>query len=220
MQSHARRYRGPRLRSIHEALFSVNTGLIVTQMAITAGGWSLIRPLITMEMYINYWLHIRQTDFVRGYFAFYVPATTITLCIWIALRLTSRSRLTDRLLYSMAGPLIVIAMPTYWHYMALKTNLWGWYGSQSWRFGASPFEAIFVLAVIFVYLYGKWPLPWWTLLPLLAMHFFFWAMPIHEIAVVGSPIVAPLVGFCASSVWIFYIEKFRAYTYHNVAELA
>ena len=166
-----------RLRYIHEALFSLTAGLATT-IALVASGWAL-NTLRVMEVHINHMLHIRQCDLIRGYFAFYVPFIAISLSTWALIRFTAYSRLTNRLLYSVAGPLALVVMPAYWLYLALTTNLWGWYGSQRWRFGASPFEAILGLAAILVYLSGNWPLPKWTLIPLLAIHFFFWAMPIH-----------------------------------------
>jgi hypothetical protein len=183
-------------------------------LVIVAVGWPLINLLVTMEMYINDLLHIRQTDFVRGYFAFFIPSIGFSLCLWALLRLSSGSKLAKVVLHSIAGPLILLAIPAYWQYLAWTSNLWGWYGSRNWRYGASPFEALVALAIALIYLRGKWPAPWWTLTPFLAMHFFFWALPVHEIAFGPSVLLGPLVlvGFCASWVWVAYVANRRRTT--------
>lgn len=198
-----------KLRPIHEVLFSLNTGLVGIEIAVAVAGWSLIQPFDLMEMHVNSWLQIRQADFVRGYFAFYVPSIVGALCIWMILRLTSSSKPTNYLLHFIAGPLMLLGMPAYWQYVAVKTNLWGWYGSQTWRYGASPLEAMTALAVILVFLFGKWPGPPWTIIPFLAMHFAFWTMPIHRIWLGGPQLIVPVVGFLSCSLWVFYVEKLK-----------
>jgi hypothetical protein len=206
-----------RLRYIHEVLFSLNTGLMGTELAVTAGGWSWTSRLVRMEMHINYWLHIRQTDFVRGYFAFYIPSIAAALCIWALLRLTANSRLTNVVLNWIAGPLTLLALPVCWQYIASTTNLWGWYGSQGWRYGASPFEAVVTLVASLVYLRGKRPLPWWTAVPLLAVHFYFWGMPIHDISFGPSSALGPVLGFCASLIWVVFVNQSKKAAPANVA---
>jgi hypothetical protein len=196
------------LRYSHEVLFSVNMGFCATTIAQTACQW-FSDASTTLELNINRWLHIPQSDFIDGYFGFYVPAVVASFCIWISLRLTSHSRLTNGLLDTVAGPLNLLGMPAEWYYLAVTTNLWGWYGSYNWRYGASPFEPVAAIAITIAYICRKWPSHWWATVPLLALHFFFWGLPIHAIGFARSVLLGPLVGFCASVVWVLYVNQSR-----------
>ena len=190
---------------VHEAFLAINIGLAITAITFAMKISLLVTPLIKMEIYLNHMLHIKQWDFIRGYFAFYLPALIISALIWSLLRLSSRAKLTDQFLFWIAGPLILLAMPSYWLYLATKYSYWGLYGSEIWRLGLSPFEPIVATTIIFAYLFLRQKISLWPLVPLFALHFLFWTMPIHAVSFGPLGLVAPIAGFGASVAWAFYI---------------
>lgn len=195
------------VRYVYEIFFSINTGLAITAMVIAVAGWFIFTPLAKMETYLNNVLHIKQWDFIRGYFAFYIPALTISFLIWGLIKVCSHARLMNRFLFWIAGPLILLAMPIHWLYLAGRYGYWGWHGSQTWRLGISPLEPCVAVAVALAYIIGNQRRFTWLIILLLALHFFFWSIPLHTISFGPVALAAPFVGFFASAAWIFYINE-------------
>jgi hypothetical protein len=113
------------LRLVHEALLALNmASATVSTVFLTSRDASL--PFVHLEIRINHLLHIRQTDFIRGHFAFWIPAIAMAGCLWLLLLALSRNRSTGELqrwftgliaffLFPLVGTYAYKGGPFLWH---------------------------------------------------------------------------------------------------------
>jgi hypothetical protein len=167
---------------------------------------ALIPPLARMEGRINGLLHIRQTDFVRGYFVMWVPSAALALVIWLLLRALRRTRLAQESLRSVAGIATLLAPPVYWVYH-YDTTSW----PVGWPYQGAPFEIAMALLCAILFAAGRWKAPLWAGVLLLVLHYgFWWFVPGSEYEAPNySGPLGPALGFCAALAWIVYLSRLR-----------
>jgi hypothetical protein len=191
------------LRYLHEVLFSLNVAF-ASMTIMSATSPHVTRIFSRMESSTNLFLGIRQTDYIRGYFAILIPSLILALALWAALRLSRRTRLTREILRSVAGIVALFALPAFWFY---AFQSYGW--PFGWPYREAPFELSAALVCVWLFLKGKWPARWWLGVLFLVGHYtFFWiriggnyAMPNY-----AGPI-APILSFSSAVAWAFYIRR-------------
>jgi hypothetical protein len=194
-----------RLRYLHEILFSLSIAFLgVSLLFLAAPGLRI--PFTHLEVTINLFLHIRQTDLIRGYFEYSISSAILALCIGIILQLSSGTRLTKEILRSVSGVMLLLAPPAFWfcHYQVV-----GW--PFGWPYRWTPVELTVVVVCAVLYLGGKWPFPAWISISLLLGHYAFWYwIPSTNpgLADYSGPI-APILGFCSALAWGVYVARLR-----------
>src|SRR5260370_23015996 len=109
------------IRNVHEVLLSLNVSFaIMSVVELELEAHRGIAPFFWLEFSINKLLHIRQTDFIRGYIAFAVSSVALALCFWLALRLSAGAEVTRRILPSLARPVVLAPPFGVWLYMYQK----------------------------------------------------------------------------------------------------
>jgi len=196
------------IRRVHEAAFSLNVALVLMAFVLQYAPSSLISNLNRLEISVNRMMHIRQTDFITGYWSFFLPGIALALCIWVFLRVFPRAKFTRRILRSEAG-FIAVGAPALWWLCATY--------SQSHRYGWSPFssiqfyELLAALFCIILYLYRRRSVPNWGAIFILLLHYAFWSWQFWPLFVTlvrgwgGSAAVTLLVGLCSSLLWMLYL---------------
>lgn len=181
--------------SLHLAFAGMSVVLIASETMPTLFG--------RMESRINNFLHISQTDFIRGYFGIWVPTVLGAFLIWILLRAFHRGRYTQEFLRSVAGLITILTPPTFWVVV---------YVHMSWSFAAryrSVIEVTTALVCTLLFLSGKRRVPTWIGFIFLIAHYAFWYyIPGSEH---GRPSYlgpfGPLLGLCSAVVWFLYASR-------------
>jgi len=197
------------LHAAHEVATAVNLAL-----ALTAIGFGLAGPyhpaaeaFRAMDLAISRNLGILppQSHFTEGYFAFFVPACVLAVCVWLLLRLTSRARLTRAFLRSGSGVVAPVAAPAWWLVLYYKADEW------------SLFTVIQSVVVLLILLYGIWyvsaerTVPGRGVAVMLALYygFWFWQFGLYSSFGGYSGPLAPAAGLCASVTWFLYSRQPR-----------
>ena len=193
------------IRHLWEALFSLHLAFAGMSMACIAS-IAVAAPFSRMECRINAFLHIRQTDFIRGYFATWVPSALAAVLIWVLLRTFARTRFIKEFLRSSAGAVTIFAPPAFWVFF-YEQSFW----PVGWPSRGAPFELAIALACTLLFLSGKWKAPPWVSFLLLTVHYVFWyfagsSNPSYPNY--AGPF-GPTLGFCAAVVWGLYVSRLR-----------
>ncbi len=194
-------------RYLHETFFSLNIAFAIMALVFLYSG-TLTSALFRMDYSIQRFLHIRQTDLHFGNWAFFLPGTVLALCIWLSLHFSSHTRLTRGILRPVGGIVALTALPIYW--------LCATY-SASHRYGWNPLHAIqfyevaLVLICVFLYLGGRWRVPWWGNLIIILLHYGFWFRQFgteYLLTAYSGPItLTPIVGLSSTLAWILYVRR-------------
>jgi hypothetical protein len=126
-------------------------------------------PFSHLEVRINQFLRINQTDFIRGYFEYLISSTILALCVWTLLQWSSGTRLTKEIIRSVSGVMLLLAPPAFW---VCFYQIVGW--PFGWPYHWAPVELEAAVSLIALFLLGKWPVPRWIGVLLLAAHYNFW----------------------------------------------
>src|SRR5438477_7499296 len=138
------------IRQVHEIFFALNVAYAAVSILFTES-LAAAGPFRGLEIRINHLLHIRQTDYIRGYFEVAIPTLLLAVVLWMSLRIGSRTRFASEALRSLAGVTALFLIPAMWAYGYSRV---GWpYG---WPFRGAPVEIIWILSVFFLLLSGKW----------------------------------------------------------------
>ena len=191
-------------------MFSLNIASAIIAGLFLNGPRSVVSALFRMEISIQAFLHLRQTDLHLGYLAFFLPATALTLCIWISLRLYSHTRLTQELLRTVAGFASLAAPAVCWLCEAyIGRRRYGWNPLQA----IQTYELAVVLVFLTLYLAKKWPIPWWGSILIISLHFAFWFWqfgPYSLLLHYGGPLVLePIIGLSSTLAWVLYIRRLQ-----------
>jgi len=192
------------LRHLHEVLFAMTIAFgAVSVLFLTFPGLS--GPFVHLEVSINRVLHLRQTDLIRGYFEFLIPSCAVAFCLWLLLRLSSRTNFTEQLLRSAAGIAVLSVLPVFWLYLSQTQGL-----SFGWPYRGWPLELAAAIVIAILFLRGRTALPSSLLVLLLAAHFsfWFWIRGNFQLANFAGPI-APVLAFMSSVAWVFYVQQAR-----------
>jgi hypothetical protein len=210
MHGHRKR---PLVAILVEILFSVNTGFAGMSILFSTS-LSASLPFVHLEVYLNRLLGIRQTDFIRGYFTIWIPSVVVAVCVWSLLRFLIRLGVTQRLLLSVAGIMILLSPAAYWTCVYERN---GW--SLQWPYKTIWGEATLATVCFFVFLKGPWRAwrrigvlaflghcifwYWFTINGFRSLRWADWEMPGY-----GGPF-GMVLGFCALMIWCFYVYESR-----------
>jgi hypothetical protein len=210
-------------RYAHEALFSINAGMIIKLFRnLTLGRSSIgaadVRLEQNLQWGINTHIHRFPQSSVGGYAAFTLLALIAAGTIFVVLRLFSLIRLEDRFLRLCAGLLSAILLPTCWLYVSALNPPPR--GLPSPPLVLLAFELGCIVSWILLYLRYK-PGPNWFNIALLALHFVFWGW-----LLLGGPFfwrdpfkcIFPAMGFASVFAWSLYVKASTAGVYEVSGE--
>ena len=193
----------PTLHFLHVALISMYTAfLAVSIIFLVAPNLSI--PFVRLEININHFLGIRQTDLIRGYFEYLISSMILASCIGIVLHISSGTRLGKEILRSFAGGLLVLAPAIFWFfYYQVVGRAFGW------PYRGAPLELSAAMVILALVLIRTWRIRWWLSSLLFAAHYNFWYWrPTSDpgLASYAGP-WGPILGFCSALVWGIYIAR-------------
>jgi len=197
-----------KVRYLWEALFSLHLASLGVA-TVSEASFAVFAALSRMEAGTKILLHVRQTDYVSGYIALWLPSVLVGLLIWIVLRISGRTRITQKFLGSLAGIITIVGPFALWVPNCEEAS---W--PVGWIYGGAPFETTAALVCALRFLSGRWRVPSWAGLLLLASHYAFWYFA--RFAPNANPsgfcdpgaFVTPL-GFCAATAWGIYVRRLR-----------
>jgi|SRR5271163_1718269 len=191
------------VRQTFELLFSLNLSFAIVSI-VDLEAHPVLSPFFSLEFSINKLLHIRQTDFIRGYIAFTASTVALALCFWLALRLSAGVTITKRILRSLAGPVLLVAPSSFWLYLYQKQ---GW--PFGWPYRWAPLELALALVCAWLYIGGRWRFPIWFGVLLLGAHYayWFWIFGGNYFASNYSGPAAPILGFSSALAWAIYVRR-------------
>ena len=168
----------------------------------------LALPFIRMELTTKRLLQVRQTDLIQGYLAFSIASILLALCFWLALRLFSGARFAGEFLRSFAGIATTLALPAFLLYVEHRDR---W--SLGWPYAAWPMEIGAAILCILLFLTGRFRVPAWLGIFLIAVHYayWFWTRGNAYLANAVGPI-APALGFFSTLVWAAYVKTLHQST--------
>jgi len=194
------------LRFMHEGFFALNTSCATVLLAF-ANSPSVSNPFGHLEMRMNHLLGIRQTDYIRGHFEFWIPALALAFCVLVLLRLFSKAAVTKKILRYFAGVAALFFLPVVVNYVDQNR---GWllappYGTIS--------ELVFAATVFFLFAYKKAPVPLSLSLAIVIAHYVFWysfrgrlRIPNWDAPGCFGPL-GPIIALGASVVWVAYVRS-------------
>ena len=186
------------LRYLHEILFSLNVAFLGMSFVLLFGPSrrpDLASPFFAMEAIINRSLHIQQTDFIRGYFAFYLPSLAVAACIWVLLRLLANTDFAHMLLKQLAGLVAILAAPGFFLFV------------NNGRLGSEMAELVPVAAIAVMCFRNAKALPTWVVVVVFAAHnvFWFWQFGFRLSTFNYSGPLAPIACFFSATAWLLYL---------------
>lgn len=132
------------VRLFVEALFSVNTAFAALSIVFRASLSASIL-FIHLEVYLNHLLGIRQTDYIRGYFTIWIPSIIAAVCLLTLLRLLRELRVTQLVVRSIAGFMILLSPAAVWT-CVYEQNGWSlqWPYKMIWGEGAAAAICVYI----------------------------------------------------------------------------
>jgi hypothetical protein len=196
-------------RYIHEVAFAVNLAFVSIGLFFLYAPDSLKYCVGWLEPTVNGLLGIRQTDFVTGYWEFFIPGTALTICIWIALRLSRRTSFARQSLRYAGGIVALSGAPVLWLCMYyLAERRYGWTPLRAVQF----YELAAAVSCLIVYFLRRWPIRPWGSVALLFAHYAFWLWQFRGIFNTlvrgwgGTVAIIPFAALCAGLAWAFYMH--------------
>lgn len=195
------------IRFVHEALFSLNVTLVVMALVFQHSPHSLSSVLNELEFAINRYLHIRQTDFITGYWQFFIPGVALAVLFTSLLRTNSDSHFTEVIVRWVAGVAAVALAPAW--LCATDIQVHGW----TFAAAIQVCELSVVVCYVVFYLRGTHTVPWFWGVPIVVVHyaFWFWQFRLFFLTLVrgwgGAVAVAPVIGLCSGLAWLLYTAK-------------
>jgi hypothetical protein len=152
-------------------------------------------------------VRVPKDSYTGGYFAFFLPALALALCIWTLLRIFSRTRLTAKILRPFAGIAALAGLPVYWLCaMYFSSHQYGWNPLTAIQF----YELVVVLICVSSYLLWNWTVPLWGSLIMILLHYGFWFRQFGTDYLLtgygGSITLTPIVGLSSALAWILYVR--------------
>jgi hypothetical protein len=200
---------GRNLGQVHQGFFALNLGFGIVSAFVygPVATQSAIAPFFHLERRLNQILHIRQGDYLRGYFGSAIPTIILAVAIFLLIRIFSGPRLTGHLLRFAAGLAALFLYPAFWFVG---------YGKGDPFVGGpirgGTLEVACVLVAFLAASFSKKPWPGWIAVFVVAGHFFFWDFIMDggfnpEWGVPGY--IGPyglIVGFLSAAAWLAYMR--------------
>lgn len=158
-----------RSRLLVEVLFSLNIAFAATSIAFGVSRAASI-PFVHLEVHLNHFLGITQTDYIRGYFTVWIPSVVLAVCLLSLLRLPNRLGRRKSFIQSSAVGLLILLCPTAIWTCGYELNGW----SLQWPYKPIWGEAALVMICFFVFLKGPWKASRKIGLLALLVHCLFW----------------------------------------------
>lgn len=152
-----------------EVLFSLNTGFATTSLVFCISRAASL-PFVHLEVRLNRFLGITQTDYIRGYFTVWIPSLVLAVCLLSLLRFLNRLGRTKRIMRSSAVGVFILLSPTAIWTCGYERNGW----SLQWPYKSIWGEAALVVICFFVFLKGPWEESRKIGLSILLAHCVFW----------------------------------------------
>ncbi len=181
-------------------MFALNAASIIVACTF-AFSWGVYRPFAHLEIEVNHFLHIRQTDFIRGHFAFWIPALALALCLDVLLRSYSSAQISQTLLKTFGGVVAFLVFPAAWIYAE---------GGGSWLL----IGEVTVIFLLFLWiLLGRSSMLVRIGFAAVIGHFVFWFWflsssrgPNWDKPGYFGP-AGPIMAFCAGLAWVAYVNS-------------
>lgn len=209
----------PRIRYLHEAASSINLACALAALLFALDLQPAVSALFRMDRVISRYLHllpdirvirVPKDEFTEGYFAFFIPAIGLAVCLWLLLRLFSRRGPIREFLRSVSGIVALVALPVWWLcLMYVGERRYGWNPLTAFQF----YEVVLVLVSAILYLSRDWTTPDWAVIVIVVLHYGFWFWqfgPRPFFMGYGGPVGAA-VGLCAALTWFFYFRQIRRF---------
>jgi hypothetical protein len=204
---------------IHEATLSLNVASVTMAFFWLSNPRPATSLLLRMDIAISRYLRILpdlrtvrfpKDSYIGGYFAFFLPALALALCIWTLLRVFSRARLHRQILESFGGIVALAALPIYWLCATYSSNhRSGWNPFSAIQF----YELLVVLICASLYLRSHWHIPMWGSLLVILLHYAFWFQQFDTYYIFrgngGSITLLPIIGLMSALAWILYTSRAR-----------
>lgn len=200
------------LRYAYEFLLSLNIGLATIWLK------SVLSPFflqVGLKYRMNAYLHLHPHNDIGGFIAFFLLATGLALCIFLLLRVFSRTFLAGEIVPSGAGMVSLVALPASWLYVN--------YALRHLPIPVAPdvyqpslfwplLESAAALVCSMLFLYGKWPISRSGSIIILALHWGFWGWRFFGPFFWSRPpmLAFSVVGFCSTLTWGLYVSHERA----------
>lgn len=200
------------IRCLHELAFATNLAfalvgfIFLFDLPIAHGLFGMDRALYRHWHPLPPDVRRVKDTYTEGYFAYFIAAVGLTFCLWLLLRLFSRTRVTCGILRRVAGIVAFAAAPFWWLCLTYAADR---------KYGLSPLtviafsEAALILIFAASYPFVIFPKHDWLFVLVLAMHsaFWFWRFGFYVYFMgYGGPI-APALGLCACLTWFFYLRS-------------
>jgi hypothetical protein len=194
-----------KIQVLWEALISLHISLAAVSVTFIVS-FSVNAYFSRIESGLKALLHFRQTDLVYGHLATWIPSVLLAFVMWVVLRATARTSHGRRFLRWTAGIVSICIPAGVWISVYMTTSR-----PVGWPLAIAPFEILVVLVFTVRILSGKWRVPPWASLLLLAAHYAFWYIaPGSNHSTPGyAGLAGPTLGFCSSMVWGIYLIGLR-----------
>lgn len=193
------------VRCVHEALFSGSiASALLTALIGSSIYWS--GQFFGWEMGLNHSFNRMYNDSLGRTLAFCIWSLALTLAGFLLLRVLSRATLTERMLRTVAGVLVISAPPACLGFVACCRTIYPYWGWEWLRF-----EACAGVGCALLYVCNRWPIPVWITVTLLTIHGALWfdaysvAFEYHGSCWRAVPVLA----YFSTVTWVYYVKRYR-----------
>lgn len=216
METYMANNRQQAILRLHELASSLNIAFALTALLFVPHLWPVTTALIRMDVTIHRWLwplpsgvRVLKDSYTEGYFAFFVPAIAIAICLCVTFHLLSGSALVQRFFKSGAGIIALIGAPVWWLcFTYMGTRRYEWNPLTTIHL----YEVLLMLGLSIFYLSARRFIPAWTFMALVTFHygFWFWQFGLRPYFMgYGGP-VGPSIGLAACLTWLLYLQGVRS----------
>jgi hypothetical protein len=183
----------------HRVLFSLNVAFAIV-LAIEFGYDGVFVPILRLEeMIYNGWGLKGAGGAVSGYLAFAICVVGLTLPLLLLTSWLQRTLPMRHVLVYVAGFAAFGVVPACWFYVKRRYG-WNWY----------PAEVLIYFAAVPMYIVHERIVPAFIAVGLACAHFAFWYFRFSAYEHSPLELVAPVIAFCSSVVWIIYVPLAEA----------
>ncbi len=196
----------PRTASSRIQLFAGAFLAFYLACSVLAGIFAFSKPISSfffrIDPFINHKLHIPQTDLVWGYWALFLPAAGLAVCLWLGLRFAISDKQSIDC-YRLIGILALYAAPAYWLWATyIGSHRYGWTPIRAYQF----YELILAMAITLILAKVDKHAWRWLIGLTVCFHFSFWTWQFGSLYFLqGNPgpiALLPVIGLIATLLWL------------------